>query len=137
MKRPAGVTALSFFFGFGMCASGLAAISLAFPRGFLEALWRVNPRGHAGLAAFGQWGPALMALVSALCAYSAYGLWRGLPSGRTLAITMLAINAVGDVASADPRTLIGLPVAAALIFYLTTRRVRAFFGRARAIHPPG
>ena len=53
-------------------------------RGFLEALWRVNPRGHAGLAGFGQWGPALMALISALCAYAASGLWKGLPSARVL-----------------------------------------------------
>ena len=128
MKRPAGVSALSFFFLFGALASGLAAISLAYPLGFLEAIWRANPRGHAGLAGIGTFGPALMALVSALCAYSAYGLWRGLPSGRTLAITMLAINAVGDLASADPRTLIGLPIAAAMILYLTTKKVRAFFG---------
>jgi hypothetical protein len=128
VKRPAGVTALSFFFMFGMFASGLAAISLAFPGGLLEPIWRLNPRGHAGLAALGPWAVLLMAVVCALCAYSAFGLWRGLRSARTLAITMLAINAVSDVASADPRTLIGLPIAAALIFYLTTRRVRSFFG---------
>jgi hypothetical protein len=114
---------------FGMFASGLAAISLAFPGGLLEPIWRLNPRGHEGLAALGPWAVSLMAVVCALCAYSAFGLWRGLRSGRTLAITMLAINAVGDVASADPRTLIGLPIAAALIFYLTTKRVRAFFDR--------
>ena len=129
MKRPAGVTALSFFFMFGMLASGLSAMSLAFPGGFLEPIWRVNPRGREGLGSLGPLAVLLMALVCGLCAYSAFGLWRGLRSGRTLAITMLAINAVGDVSSGDRRTLIGLPIAAALILYLTTRRVRDFFGR--------
>ena len=122
---------------FGMLASGLSAISLAFPGGFLEPIWRVNPRGREGLGNLGPWAILLMTLVCALCAYSAFGLWRGLRSGRTLAITMLAINAVGDVASGDARTLIGLPIAAALIFYLTTRRVREFFGRSHAIHSGG
>ena len=137
MKRPAGVTALSFFFMVGMCASGLAAISLAFPGGILEAIWRVNPRGREGLGGLGVLGILLMTLVCGLCALSAFGLWRGLQLGRTLAITMLAINSVGDVASGDRRTLIGLPIAAALILYLTTRRVREFFGRPHAIHGSG
>ena len=114
---------------FGTFASGLAAISLAFPLGFLETIWRVNPRGYEGLASLSRWGPPLMALVCALCAFTAYGLWRGLPAGRVLAIAMLATNAVGDVASGDPKTLIGLPIAAAMIFYLTTRRVRDSFRR--------
>lgn len=133
MKRPAGVTALSFFFTFGMVASGLAAISLAFPGRFLEPIWRLNPRGREGLGSLGPLAVVLMALVCGLCAYSAFGLWRGLQSGRLLAITMLAINAVGDVSSGDRRTLIGLPIAAALIFYLTTRHVREFFGRPAAL----
>jgi hypothetical protein len=137
VKRPAGVTALSFFFTFGMFASGLAAISLAFPDGFLEPIWRVNPRGREGLGDLGPLAVALMALVCGLCAYSAFGLWRGLQSGRRLAITMLAINAVGDVASGDWRTLIGLPIAAALILYLTTRRVREFFGKGATIVSTG
>src|SRR2546430_1230078 len=118
---------------FGMLASGLSAISLAFPGGFLEPIWRVNPRGREGLGNLGPWAILLMALVSLLCAYSAFGLWRGLRSGRMLAITMLAINAVGDVASGDARTLIGLPIATALILYLTTRPVREFFAGAHAV----
>ena len=122
---------------FGMLASGVAAISLGFPGGFLEPIWRVNPRAREGLGDLGQIGVLLMALVCLLCAYSAFGLWRGLQSGRTLAITMLAINAVGDVSSGDRRTLIGLPIAAALILYLTTRRVRDFFGRPHAIDGGG
>jgi hypothetical protein len=129
VKRPAGVTALSFFFTFGMIASGVAAISLAFPGGFLEPIWRLNPRSRESLGGLGPSGVLLMALVCGLCAYSALGLWKGLRSGRTLAITMLAINAVGDIASGDMRTLIGLPIAAALILYLTTSRVRMFFGK--------
>ena len=116
---------------FGALASGLAAISLAFPRGFLEPIWRVNPRGHEGLVALGPWAVVLMAMVCAACTWSAFGLWRGLRSGHVLAITMLAINAAGDATSGDARTLIGLPIAAGLIIYLSMKRVRSFFDASR------
>jgi len=127
LKRPAGVTALSFFFAFGALASALAAISLMFPGGILEPVWRINPRGREGLSAMGPPAIVLMAIVCAACAWSALGLWRGMRSAYWLAMTMLAINAVSDVANGDPRTLIGLPVAGALIFCMTTKRFRSFF----------
>src|SRR5207302_8592537 len=99
-----------------------------------DAIWRINPRGHEGLSAMGLSAIALMTVVSAACAWSAFGLWRGKRSAYWLAIAMLAINAVCDIASGDPRTLIGLTIAALLLLYMTTRRVRAFFQKARYHH---
>lgn len=129
--RPFGVSALSAFFAFGAMMSGLAAASLALPGGALEPMWRINPRGREGLGALGPMGVALMAAVCLACFGAAAGLWLGRRWGRALAMTMLVLNAAGDLLhgllAGDPRTLIGLPIAGAMLYYLGTERVRRFF----------
>jgi hypothetical protein len=128
---PGGVRALSGFFVFGACASGISLVTLLFPGGPLDVLWRVNPRGHAALQGAGAWGMVLMAAVLLVCALTARGLWIAAPWGRWLALAMLSLNLAGDAVNAivlgDPRTLIGLPVGGALIAYLLSPRVRAVF----------
>lgn len=126
---------MSFFFVFGMAMSGLAALSLAFPGGVLEPMWRINPRGREGLGALGLPAVVLMATVSLACAGAAAGLWFGRLLGWWLAVTILVINATADLLNGvlgnDPRSLIGLPVAGAMLYYLRTARVRAFFVAGR------
>lgn len=135
LSRPAGISAMSFFFVFGMTMSGLAVISLASPGGALEAMWQINPKGREGLVAMGLPAVVLMATVSLACAGAAAGLWFGRMWGWWLAVIILAINAAGDLLNAilgnDPRTLIGLPVAGAMLYYLRTARVRVFFAADR------
>ena len=134
--RPFGISALSLFFVFGMTMSGLAATSLAFPGGALEPMWRINPRGREGLGALGLPAVVLMAVVSLACFAAAIGLWHGRFWGRRLAMTILVVNAAGDllngVFGGDLRSLIGLPIAGALLYYLRTGRVRAFFVAGRS-----
>jgi hypothetical protein len=117
---------LAVFFGFGALAAGLAAVSLAFPGSPLEPIWRLNPTGRADLGRLGAWAVLLMALVSAACAAAATGLWRGRPSGRRLAIALLVVNLAGDLFNAvvggDLRTLVGLPIGGAMLWYLLSRR---------------
>jgi len=64
----------------------------------------------------------MMIAVGAACALSAIGLLSGLEWGRQLAIAVLIVNLIGDTAGAiarrDPRTLIGLPIAGAMIVIL-------------------
>jgi hypothetical protein len=133
-----GVRALSGFFVFGACASGISFITLLFPGGPLDALWRVNPRGHDALHGAGGWGIILMAAVCVVCAATARGLWTGARWGWWMALAMLSLNLAGDVVNAvalgDLRTLIGLPVGGALIAYLLSRRVRAAFRPGRVLH---
>jgi hypothetical protein len=56
------------------------------------------------------------------CLFAAIGLWRGAFWGTRLAIIILVVNMIGDLSNAllnyDYRTLIGLPIAAAIIIYL-------------------
>jgi hypothetical protein len=77
-----------------------------------------------------------MGAVSIACLAAALGLWFRAESGRRTALVLLAVNLVGDVANAvfrgDLRTLIGLPIAAGLIAYLSSARVKAYCGRDAA-----
>jgi hypothetical protein len=120
------VTAISLFFVFGAIMSGLAGIILAFPGTKLDALWRINPRGHEGFVAMGAAAVLLMTIVCALCAVVAAGLWRCNRVGLWIAVSMLTVNLIGDCANAvmfrDWRTLIGIPVAGVMIVYLLKQR---------------
>ena len=133
-SRPAGVRALSLFFAFGVLACGLAALLLLFPGTALDAVWRINPRGHEGFLGMGPWALPLLATVASACAFAAVGLWRNTVWGHRVALGILAVNLVGDSVNAvagDPRSLIGVPIALALIVFLW-RRLRILAARAGA-----
>lgn len=115
--------ALFFFFGTTMCL--LTIVLLAFPDSVLEPLWRLNPGARDAFQSMGNWAFAMMAVVGTACLLSAIGLLRNATWGRALAIGVLSINLIGDIAGAivrsDPRTLIGLPIAGLMIWYLVKR----------------
>ena len=72
------------------------------------------------------WLPILlMASVGIACALAAIGLARNAKWGRWLGILILILNLVGDLTNAfvrhDLMTLVGLPIAGAMIFYLAGR----------------
>lgn len=116
--------------------SGAAAVALLTPGGSLEPMWRLNPQAREALQSLGRWAVALMGSVSLACALTAAGLWIGARWGQRLALTLLAVNLVGDVGNAvvrrDLRTLLGVPIAAGLIAYLVSRRVRAYIESSAA-----
>jgi hypothetical protein len=130
-KRPFGITALSVFFIFGAVASSLSFVSLLFPGSFLEPMWRLNPRAREGFATMGVWAIVLMCAVFLACATASVGLWRGAHWGYWLAVTLLGVNLLGDIANVllgtEPRAVVGIPIVLAILVYLMRRRVRSFF----------
>jgi hypothetical protein len=76
-----------------------------------------------------------MAALSIACAGGTAGYWFERRRGWWLAVTILVINATGDLLNGvlgnDPRTLIALLIARAVLYYLRTARVRAFFAACR------
>ena len=110
------------FFVFGTCMCLLTVVLLVVPGTRLDALWRVNPEAQAAFAAHRFLAIALMVVVGAACASAAAGLAKRAEWGRRLAIAIVAINLIGDLAGAvvrrDPRPLIGLPIAGAMIVLL-------------------
>jgi hypothetical protein len=133
--RPSGITALSAFFAFGTLASGISVLSLLTPGGPLEPVWRLNPRAHEGFSSMGLWAPCLLAAVCAACAASAYGFFRGRRWGYRLGIALLVVNGAGDLVNAvlriQPRAVIGVPIVALLLWYLSSAGVRSFFSAVR------
>ena len=131
--RPGGVTALAVFFAAGACISGAASLALAFPGSALEPMWRLNPRAHAGFGRLGAWAAWLLLAVCVACGLAAAGLWRGRRGGYWLSCGLLAVNLAGDLANAllgtEPRALAGVPIAAGLLAYLASARVRRYFAR--------
>jgi hypothetical protein len=130
-RRPFGITTLSIFFLIGSLISFTAGFSLLTPGSFLEPIWRVNPRGHDGLVSIGLWAVALLFGASISCCAAAIGLSRRARWGHLIAVTLIAINLVSDIVNAatgtEPRALVGVPIALALLLYLASKRVRDFF----------
>ena len=103
-----------------MCV--LTIVLLVFPGTKLDSLWNLNPDARIAFQSFGNRSILLMLGVGAGCALAAIGLSQGTLWGTSLALTILFINIIGDLLNAiarhDYRSLIGLPIAGAMIFYL-------------------
>ena len=131
--RPRGITALSIFFLAGAAISLTASFSLLRPNSFLQSMWRLNPRAQENLSSLGLWAVLLMATVSVFCAAAAIGLWRGSGWGYWVAIGLIATNLIGDITNVllgtEPRAIIGIPIAGAILLYLLSKKVRRSFRR--------
>ena len=129
--RSVGLSLLSLFFGLGSLIASLALLGLLFPDGVLEPMWRLNRYAQVALMELRWWGIGLMLVVTIACALAAIGVWIRAPWGHRLALTILAVNLLGDVLNAvvrgDLRTLIGIPIGGAIILYLVNPRTRAQF----------
>ena len=119
---PIGRKLLALFFAFGACMCALTIWLLLFPGSALDSLWRLNTDAHAAFQWIGGLSILLMVIVGVACALAAIGLARNAKWGRWLGILILAANLVGDLTNTfvrhDLRTLIGVPIAGAMIFYL-------------------
>jgi hypothetical protein len=108
----------------------LTIVLLVFPGTRLDSLWNLNPEARVLFHSLGGWSILLMSIVGTGSALAAIGLWRGTICGIRLGLALLFINIIGDLVNVvtrhDYRSLIGLPVAGAMIFYLAwcTRRRR-------------
>ena len=105
---------VALFFAFGATMCTLTIVLLLFPGTSLDSLWRLNPEAHLAFQSFGKWSVVLMLAVGTGCAFAAIGLWQGTLWGRRLALIILSINMLGDLANVfvrhDYRGLIGVPV---------------------------
>ena len=132
-RRPWGITALSLFFLAGAAISLMASVSLLLPHSFLAAIWQLNPRAHEHLTTLGLWAVVLLLIVSLFCATASLGLWRTQRFGYWLAGALIAINLIGDITNVflgiEPRAIVGVPIAAAILFYLMSKRIRGVFSK--------
>jgi hypothetical protein len=116
------------FFAFGATMCLLTVMFLVFPGTKLDSLWSLNPDAHVAFQSLGRWSILLMLAVGTGCALTAIGLWRGTLWGIRLALAILLVNIIGDLVNVvtrhDYRSLVGLPIAGAMIFYLARSTTR-------------
>ena len=115
------------FFAAGALVCLVTMLTLAFRGSFLESIWRLKPEARVRFQEIGSDASiALMATVGMPCGLAAIGLARTAEWGRRLAIGILAANLVGDSLNAllrpDPKTLMGLPIGALMIWYLVKKK---------------
>jgi len=129
LKQPQLLYWFAAFFAFGAMMCLLTIALLVFPGTKLDSLWNLNPDARVAFQSLGSWAVLLMLTVGTGCALAAIGLWYGKLWGIRLALAILFINMIGDLVNAvirhDYRSLIGVPIAGAMIFYLahfSTRR---------------
>jgi hypothetical protein len=130
-KRTIGITALSAFFALGCLIALSTTIALLTPGGPLEPMWRLNPRARQEFARLGGWALVIMLPVAGACGLASVGLWRVQRYGYVLALALLSVNLIGDflnvLLGTEPRAVVGIPIAAAIVAYLLSRRVRRRF----------
>jgi len=128
--RPTGFLALGIFFFFGSFMATYATITLLKPGTFLDRAWELNPVGHAGLSSMGRAiGIPFLILATALF-LAGIGWLRRKRWGWFLGTGIIASNLVADLvhlALGDWKSLVGVVIAALLLFYMTRNRVRTYF----------
>lgn len=127
--RSVGITFAQHFFAAGTLICFGVILGLAFPGSLLESIWRLKPEARVQFLQIGRGvSIGLMLIVGSACGLSAIGLSRNAEWGRRLALAVLVLNVIGDSLNAllqhDPRTLIGVPIAALMIAYLLRRSRR-------------
>jgi hypothetical protein len=130
--QPRGFVPIGVFFAFGAAMAAYAAVTLLRPGTILDALWALNQRGHAGLVLLGRGAVLLFAVLSMLLGLAAVGWFRRKSWGWMLGVTIIAINAAGDLINGVLgdwlKGGVGVAIAGLLLIYMTRARVRHYFG---------
>ena len=133
--RPRGFIAIGAFFVFGATMAAYAAVTLLKPGTVLDRLWALNKTGNAQLAALGKGaGVGFLALSALLCVTSC-GWFRRRSWGWLLGVTIIAINAGGDLVNLATgehlKGAVGVAIAGLLLLYMTRSGVRDYFGASK------
>jgi hypothetical protein len=130
--RPRGFVPIGAFFVFGATMAAYAAVTLLRPGTVLDALWALNKRGHAELVLLGSGAVLLFAVLFVLLGLAAVGWFRRKYWGWVLGVTIIAINATGDLINGVLgdwlKGAVGVAIAGLLLIYMTRARVRNYFG---------
>lgn len=130
-RNKIGIDVFVVFFAAGTCMATFTALALLLPGGPFDAVWLIKPEAHNDFLAMGGWAVPLLATIALGCLLAAIGLWHRRRWGQRLAVIILAMNMLGDLGNTllrgDLRTLIGIPVAGLMLWYLLSRQVHDRF----------
>ena len=129
--RTATPLALGCFFALATLMTGVVSVTLFAPGGPLDAIWQIKPHEYQDLLLLRPTSSAGFAILCIAMAATMIGCFQRKRWGLMLAITIFAINALGDAAHAFSGAwaegAFGVAVAALILWWLTRHRVRALF----------
>jgi|CZKY01.1.fsa_nt_gi hypothetical protein len=131
-QRPRGFVPIGVFFLFGATMAAYAAVTMLKPGTVLDRLWALNKTGHAQLASLGKVAGLGFVVLSALLCAASVGWFRRRYWGWVLGVTIIAINAAGDLVNGAMgewlKGAVGVAIAGLLLIYMTRSEVRNYFG---------
>lgn len=132
--KPPGFAAIGIFLFFGATVAALAATTLLWRDTPLDRAWALNPRAYAQLVPLGRTVGFLFLCLSATLAVAGVGWFGRRRWGWGLAVAIIGTQVLGDIINVIRGDWfgggIGVIIAAALLLYLLSPRVRAaFIGR--------
>src|ERR1019366_9067821 len=129
-QRPRGFVPIGVFFLFGATMAAYAAITLLEPGTLLDRLWVLNKTGHAQLASLGKGAGLGFVVLSALLCAAAVAWFQRRYWGWILGVTIIAINAAGDLSNGMVgdwlKGAVGVAIAGLLLFYMARSGVRNY-----------
>jgi hypothetical protein len=94
-------------------------------------MWSIKPAAHEDMMLLRPASSGGFASLAAAMAAAAYGCFKRRRWGRTLAVIILALNALGDaihvIQSGAIEGALGVVIAGALVLWITRPRVKALF----------
>jgi hypothetical protein len=122
---------MAAFLLFATAMASFAGATILCPGTALDRLWQLNPRAHRDLAPFGKTVGVLFLLLAVALALAAAGWFRRRIWGWRLAVTIIAMQLLGDLGNAlsghPAEGAIGVLIAGLLLFYLSRKSVRLAF----------
>jgi hypothetical protein len=129
--KPSVFSAVGIFLFFGATMASLAAITLLWRGTSLDRIWSLNPTAHRQLMPLGRSVGILFLLLGLALAAAGIGWFRRKLWGWRLAVAIIAIQIVGDIANCIRGDWlhggIGVVIAAALLLFLLRSTVKKAF----------
>ena len=133
-NRPKGVFIIAVIAFLLAAVALIVAVSLLFPGTPLDVIWSLKSsfsaafRSSTAGIAFGFF----LLVIGLIMFCSVYGLLRGLKWAWWIVLVIFSVAGIGEAVSAAQGSVSDIPgvlIAALLLFYLTTPRVRSFFDK--------
>jgi hypothetical protein len=131
---PAGILILSIILFLATSIALIIAISLLIPGTILDVLWNLNPSVHVGFTAMGKILGIFLIILGIITLFAGFGILKGKKWAWWIAVFIFAANGLGDIVRISAGGyedilggLVGILIAAGVLFYLTRPYVKDFF----------
>jgi hypothetical protein len=130
---PMGFSAMGFFLFFGAAMASLAGTTLIWRGTFLDGVWRMNASAYRQLSPYGRTTGILFYALGLMLASAGAGWFLRRFWGWAMAVGIIAVQALGDVANVFlgqfVRGAVGATIAGFVLIFLLRPRMRRVFER--------